>query len=110
MFLIGWLVLILILSVIPLSQPSAALPSDKIVHFIIYGLTAIFLFKYFINIKKIESIRAIFLSIIISTAYGTAVEFLQYFVPHRSFSLEDIAANTSGAFIFSIVYAKLRRR
>lgn len=107
MFLIIWLILILIFSVIPVSGPQIDLPTDKIVHGILYGVTAIFFFRYLIS--RTSKIRAIYLSIIIASAYGVSMEFIQYFMPHRSFSFGDIMANTSGAFVFCIIYASRRR-
>lgn len=88
----------------PISQPKTNLPIDKIEHSILYGLTAIFLFRHLVN--KTTRIRALYTSIIIASAYGAAMEFLQYLIPQRGFSIGDMAANTSGAFIFCIVYAK----
>lgn len=48
--------------------------------------------------------RALFL-----LAYSTAIECLQYFLPTRSFSLMDIAANLSGLLLGLVIFELIRR-
>lgn len=107
-FLILWFGFILIGSVIPASGPKTDLPVDKIVHFVLYGMTSIFLFRHFI--KKATVTRAFYLSVAIASMYGAAMEVLQYFLPYRSFSIGDMAANALGAFTGCAVYMKGKRR
>ncbi|MEC4676767.1 MAG: VanZ family protein [Nitrospirota bacterium] len=107
MFLIAWLVIILIVSVLPLSGPDIGMPIDKIEHFILYGVTSIFLFRHFKTGTTRK--RAAYKAIVFSAAYGFAMECLQYFIPQRSFSPEDAVANTAGALLFCTVYMKLRK-
>ena len=102
MLLILWLVLVFTLSVIPVSGPKTDMPVDKVVHFIMYGLTAVFFFRYLR--PKTGKAKAGFESVAIASAYGAAIEVVQYFLPYRSFSLGDMAANTLGAFAFCIIY------
>ena len=106
--LILWFGFILIVSVMPVSGPKTDLPADKIVHFVFYGMTSILLFRHFI--KKAPLNRAFYTSVALASIYGAAMEVVQYFIPYRSFSLGDMAANTLGAFAGCALYMKWRRR
>jgi len=109
MMLLGlWFLLILLVSVMPVSGPKADLPADKIAHFVMYGLTSIFVFRIIAN--KTTGKRAFYLSVAIAALYGAVMEVVQYFLPYRSFSFGDMAANTFGAFLACILYMKWRRR
>ena len=103
-----WFSFILIVSVMPVSGPKTDLPTDKIVHFVLYGMTSIFLFRYFQKKAMVE--RAFYASVGFASMYGAAMEVLQYFLPYRSFSLLDMAANTLGAFSGCVLYMKGNRR
>ena len=107
-FLTLWFGFILISAVIPVSGPKTDLPADKIVHFVFYGMTSIFLFRHFI--KKAPPIRSFYMSVAIASMYGALMEVVQYFLPHRSFSLGDMAANTLGAFLGCVLYMKGKQR
>ena len=102
-----WLFIVLVLSVIPASGPETDLPLDKIVHFVLYGLTSILLFRYLI--EKTNSRSAFYKAVAVASIYGAAMEVVQYFLPHRSFSLGDMAANAAGAFLACLIYKKVRR-
>jgi VanZ family protein len=106
LFLILWFGFILISSVMPVSGPKADLPADKIVHFVFYGITSIFLFRHFV--KKSTPIRACYMSVVLASTYGAAMEVVQYFLPYRSFSLEDMVANVLGAFSGCLLYMKVK--
>jgi VanZ family protein len=103
-FLILWFGFILIVSVMPVSGPKTDLPADKIAHFVFYGITSIFLFRHFV--KKAIAVRAFFMSVILASTYGAAMEVVQHFLPYRSFSLEDMVANILGAFSGCLLYMK----
>jgi VanZ family protein len=99
--------MVLVVSVMPASGPETDLPLDKVVHFVLYGLTSILLFRYFI--RKTNSRRAFYKAVAISIIYGAAMEVVQYFLPYRSFSLGDMAANAAGAFFACLIYKKMQR-
>jgi VanZ family protein len=109
MFLLTiWFLLILIASVMPVSGiDTGLLEEDKIAHFVMYGLTAILLFRYFV--QKTTFKKAFYMSVAIAAFYGVAMEVVQYFLPYRSFSAGDMAANTTGAFIACLLYVKGKR-
>jgi VanZ family protein len=100
--LILWFALVLIGSVIPVSGPNTDLPVDKVVHFVMYGISSVLLFRIFV--KKTTLKRAFYLSVAIAAIYGAAIEVVQYFLPYRSFSFGDMAANAVGAFLGSVLY------
>ena len=102
MFLIIWMSLIFVLSVISVSGPKTDMPVDKVAHFIIYGMTAIFFYRY-LRPKTMKA-KAGVESVAIASVYGAAMEVVQYFLPYRSFSLGDMAANTIGALAFCLIY------
>ena len=106
--LILWFGFILIVSVMPVSGPKTDLPTDKIVHFLFYGITSILLFRHFI--KKATLNRAFYTAVALASIYGAFMEVVQYFLPYRSFSLMDMAANTLGAFSGCLLYMKGKRR
>jgi VanZ family protein len=107
MILPVWLAIILVGSVLPVSSPVTYSSSDKVVHFILYGLTAILFFRRYMSRKARKG--AMLSAILLSSSYGALIEILQYFLPYREFSAGDIAANISGAFVFCIVYAQRRK-
>ena len=107
-FLILWFGIIMIASVMPVSGPKTDLPADKIVHFVFYGMTSILLFRH--SIKKTTLNRAFYTSVAFASIYGASMEVVQYFIPYRSFSLGDMAANTLGAIAGCALYMKWRRR
>ena len=108
MFLLTvWFLLVLIASVMPVSGIDTGLPEDKIAHFVMYGLTAILLFRFFE--RKTTLNRACYMSVAIAALYGAAMEVVQYFLPYRSFSTGDMAANTTGAFLACVLYVKGKR-
>ena len=101
-----WFLMILVVSVMPASGPETDLPADKIAHFVLYGLTAILLFRYFI--RRTTGRTAFYKAVALASIYGAAMEVVQYFLPHRSFSFGDMAANAAGAFLACLVYKKVK--
>ena len=100
---IVWLSVILLSSVIPTRGPQIGYPSDTLIHFVIYGITAVIFFR--VLRTKVSLIKTIVLSIVLASTYGFAIELLQLVLPWREFSLSDELANVVGAFCFSIIYA-----
>ncbi len=98
-----WLLVILFFSVIPTGEMQTQAESDKIVHFIMYGITSVLLFK-FIRIE-LSITKTLIVSVSLASFYGFAMELLQSVLPWRTFSLLDEVANIGGAFFFGIMYA-----
>lgn len=105
MFLFIWLLTVFGLSIIPASGPETDLPLDKIVHGIMYGITAVLIFR---RIERYYSKRkTLVLTVLYASAFGTLIECIQYFLPYRSFSAGDIFANFAGAVLFGAVYSRI---
>lgn len=100
---IVWLSVILFSSLIPTQGPQIGHPSDTVIHFIIYGITAVIFFR--VLRLKVSLTKTVVLSIILASMYGFAIELLQLVLPWREFSFSDEVANIVGAFFFSIIYA-----
>jgi len=100
---IVWLLIILLFSIIPTRGLQTGHPSDKIVHFVIYGIQAVIFFR--VLKLKVSLSKTIILSISLASIYGLAMELLQLVLPWRKFSFSDEIANVSGAFCFGIIYA-----
>ncbi|MEW6213984.1 MAG: VanZ family protein [Nitrospirota bacterium] len=98
-----WLLVILFLSIIPAGGPQIDTPLDKIIHFIVYGITAVVFLR--VLRLKVSLTKSIVLSIIFASLYGFAMELLQSALHWREFSFSDELANISGALFFGIIYA-----
>jgi len=97
-----WLFVVLLLSIMPSGGLQTGFPIDKIIHFIIYGITTIILFR--VLKLRMSLIKAMGLSIGIASLYGLAMELLQSQLPWRECSFLDEVANISGAMFFSFIY------
>jgi VanZ family protein len=110
--LVIWLGIVLALSIYPFEgmRPAFAY-SDKVVHFVLYSITCALIFT-FLNVSRNQFVRrhALFISVVIASLYGLAMEMLQYFVKTRQFSLLDEASNVLGAIAAAAFIAVQRRR
>ena len=81
--------------------------SDKLIHFMVFGILAILMFRSF-ELVKIRTVRenAFTLSVIFAALYGALDEFHQYFVPGRFTSLYDWIADVLGVIILLYLYRK----
>jgi len=98
--LLFWLFMVFVVSVYPFENMSRYSfdYADKILHFLIYGITCVLLYKVMSMSRKPVLIRmALPLAIIFASAYGLAMEIAQGFVSARTFSLWDEAVNVFGA-------------
>ncbi len=92
---VTWLLLITYLSIIPTFDIDTLKHSDKIIHLLIYFFTSfIFYYSFRLQIKRIIPFAILF-----SIIFGTLMEVLQITLSYRSFSVEDIMANSMGALI-----------
>ncbi len=86
---------------VSLSQVSSVTPdiehSDKLGHFILYGIFTLLAFRAFRT-------KQVFLIICIGiVAYSGLMEIGQSFVPNRSMSFHDLIANSAGVILVSII-------
>lgn len=98
-----WLSLVLLLSIIPTRGLQTGHPADKVIHFVIYGITAVM----FLRILRFKTslTKSIVVSIVLASMYGFVIELIQSAIPWRECSFSDMIANISGAAFFSILYA-----
>ena len=97
-----WLFLILVFSTIPVKGLQTRHLSDTIIHFVLYGITAVLFMKDFRS--KTSMKKSAVLSIIIASLFGFVTELIQSAIPWRECSFSDMMANVSGAFLFSLLY------
>lgn len=99
MVFLVWMVIVTYLSLT--SEPVSGMPEkyDKFGHFLSYLVTS----SLFYIVFKKKFRRLLLYAVLFSVFYGTIMELLQMLVPERSFSFEDITANTSGAIGFLIL-------
>ena len=86
-----YILLVFILSIYPFDK-SIDTGNDKINHIAAYTIYSILFISAFGDKNKK-------LMLLTGLVYGTSIEFIQYFLPYRSFELLDIAANAAGLFL-----------
>jgi VanZ family protein len=92
----AYVAFIWVMSLIPLSMP--AVPnSDKIGHFLAYGLLALCF-----GLIRQQKLALIWL---LASLMGVAIEFAQALTPYRSFDTLDMLANAGGALIGIVIAA-----
>lgn len=97
---------IILFSTIPVGIGSGILFQDKIIHFFIYGLLALLSVQaaYAQNMNRPEW-RGFYYAFFL----GLFLEFVQFFLPYRSFDIVDIVFNTVGAGLGTFISYKLAR-
>lgn len=82
--------------------------SDKVMHFLSYGLFAMLIFRaLWVDDTRPASTGVLVLGVILATVYGVSDEFHQTFVPGREFSWLDMAANGAGASVAAALWEPL---
>lgn len=104
-FTLIWAVIIAILTLSPgRSMPDSPFRNipylDKIVHAGIFALLSFLMARGIIKQYSGHKTKyACFAGFTITISYGAAIEYLQKLVPGRSFELNDLIANTTGALL-----------
>lgn len=77
---------------------------DKLAHFLVFGLVA----TSILRTPKLCNLRApsLLIAIALTSAYGGCDEFRQSLTPGRSVEFADWIADTTGAIVAAIIYAK----
>lgn len=73
--------------------------ADKIVHFIMYFSLAFVLGRDLYSVRQSLSASWWTVTVLLPSLFGVLMEAVQFFLPYRSASLFDMAANISGAAI-----------
>ena len=89
--------------------------SDKLLHFIAYGIMAVLFCRAFNNTERWHQRRALLflLSVMATTLYGLSDEWHQSFVPGRNAGAGDALADFAGSLVgswFYLHYLRLRLR
>lgn len=71
--------------------------ADKIVHFIMYFSLAFVLGRDLYSVRQSLSASWWTVTVLMPSLFGVLMEAVQFFLPYRSTSLFDMAANISGA-------------
>ncbi|NHB68974.1 VanZ family protein [Perlabentimonas gracilis] len=112
-----WTVIIILATTLPSSSiPKSSLLQiphfDKLVHFVLFFVLALFILSERNSLRQQGKLanRAITFALSISIAYGLIIELLQYFLlPTRSGSLYDFMANVLGAIMAVVLYRLANR-
>ena len=88
---IAYTLFVIFLSLFPLPASPAVGYTDKVVHFVLYG---ILVFVAYVSVSTLKRRLYLFLFAIV---LGITLEFFQIYVPGRYASLLDTAANVGGA-------------
>lgn len=101
---IAYVLFVIVLSLIPLPSTGTAMYTDKIIHFLMYGIMG---FLAYISVPSKSGRKYLLVFIVL---LGAALELIQIFIPGRSASYIDLAANTAGV-VFAIflfwIYSRL---
>lgn len=89
----GYVLLVIFLSLIPSAAISTGMHSDKLAHFLAYGVMG---FLAYVSVESRHNKAYLFVFVI---ALGVVLEFFQLYLPGRSASFFDIIANTVGTII-----------
>lgn len=106
---IMWMFVVFIVSMVDLStnQSSIFPNSDKVVHFLVYGIMTIFFLSRLQLEKNISEVLAITIAIVAATIFGGLMEILQgLYTAGRTASMGDFIANALGAVVASVAYRK----
>ncbi len=88
---IAYTLFVIFLSLIPLPASAQTGYTDKIVHFLLYG---IMVFIAYVSVSTLK--RRLYL-FIFALLLGVALEFFQIYIPGRQASVLDAVANMGGA-------------
>ncbi len=97
-----WLGIVTILSLIPTPQ-NTKMVSDKLVHYLFYLVTTAVVYKAFGSEGSKGYMRRLLASSAGVFTYSVSMEFIQMFLPYRSFSIKDIGANAAGIATFMLL-------
>ncbi len=105
---IAWAAGIFLLSCLPAKEHVPLFEGvDKVFHFGLFGMLSILLFLAFFYERRCPPLKAAFLALLITSAYGAFDEFHQSLTPTRSVDIFDWVADAAGGMVAFL--AVLRR-
>ncbi len=96
------LLLITFLATMELELPAITSVDDK------FGHVLAFLYLALLVDYSFPASRFNLLKVMLLLLYGVVIELIQYFIPHRMFSLLDLLANGIGVVIYAAFYQILK--
>ena len=106
-----WAAVIFYLSIdAGIQMPASIISGDKLGHLFAYGLLNWLVLRA-LDLKKQYTKKTAFAAIIVVTAYGIALEFIQLeFFPNRYFEYWDMVANFTGALLsyFAFIFISFK--
>jgi len=107
-------IVVIALSSIPNLNPPPIklLATDKLIHFVEYGIFALLAFRSFSNVGSVSQVnRATLVSALFICVFAVFDEYYQRFVPGRFFDIYDILTDVCGAFlVLSLLWIRLKRK
>ena len=82
---------------------------DKVVHVIIYAIWGWIFSWALTGARPIRPASAVVIATILGTLYGVTDEIHQAYVPGRTSSIYDLAADAAGALLGALVHARWRK-
>jgi VanZ family protein len=109
--LISYSLLIILLAVLPINGPNSffndnyilEIRMDYLAHFAIFIPWMILVWLYKKLIFKVLPLKTI-TWLLIGLFLGLFAECIQYFLPYRTFNINDLAANTIGVLLGAVVF------
>jgi len=83
--------------------------SDKLVHAVLYGVLAASALRAFCRLLPGKPLLLAVVALLFCLIYGISDEWHQSFVPGRTASIWDIAADATGALVVVLGYSWMRR-
>jgi len=92
--------------------PIRLLATDKLIHFIEYGVFAWLAFRSFSNVRTLSGVnRATLVSALFICVFAVFDEYYQRFIPGRFFDVYDILTDVCGALlVLLLLWVRLRRK
>ncbi len=92
---------ILVLTMLPTVAMEIVYATDKFAHFIAFFILSFLLWSAY----KLP--QPFITSVFLLGGFGLVIELLQYYIPYRSFSLFDFAADVAGVVVGGVLYKLL---
>jgi len=102
-----WMSIIFYASVVRVGTSVSAF-WPNVVHFVEYGILGVAFLRAIGLTWNTDFTKAVVYSIAAVTVYGAAMEVVQSFLPYRSFSVEDMLVNFTGALVFILALKLLK--
>ena len=85
--------------------------ADKIIHTGLFTIQGFLMIKMFQGIKGLDNLGKwrLWITLLLGAILGVFVEFMQHFIPDRSFEMTDLACNIFGISLGLVTYVMLNK-